>query len=348
MTCDAKCGCCGVCSDTLVMVFNVWLLQQFVFCIAHYDIFMQECLLPLPLLVCPSCKSQVQHLCQHCALCAACSKFNSFDRSNWKQHDRNKACTQPSVLNHVACHGTRSGVFNAVLPLPPPFVVEEESAARKQKKSGATTDGTDAAEDTHGDGIDFHHLDLLVDQQSNGAWSRGAESVIGTMNRTAAAFAFDKHDSGSVFEAESDAADGGEGVEGSTRKSVAGKIGAKWKGKVFRYKGEADGAGSNVLNQLLQHNCADSPEPSSEDSKGGNQQKLEDLLKGMSSRFVAAMQAAAAEHLDGLNVDHVIGPFKTDLDGVDEIMQEAASLNHRMKHDAEELKGLFQMVSACR
>jgi hypothetical protein len=327
------------------MAFDAWPLQQFMFCIPHNHIFIQEFLLPLPLLVCPSCKSQVQHRCQHCALCAACSRFNSFDRNYWKQHDRNKTCTQPLVLNHVACHGMRSGVFNAALPLPPPFVVEEENTVRKQSKIGATADGTDAAE---GDGIDFHHLDLLVDQHSNGAWSRGAENVIFTMNRTAAAFAFDKHDSGSVFEAESDVAEGVGEVEGSTRQSVAGKLGAKWKGKVFRYKGEADGAGSDVLNQLLQHNPLDCREPSSEDSKGSNQQKLEDLLKGMSSRFVEAMQAAASVHLDGLNVDHVIGPFKTDLDGVDEIMQEAANLNHRMRHDAEELKGLFQKVSECR
>jgi hypothetical protein len=244
----------------------------------------------------------------------------------------------------------RSGVFNAVLPLPHPVVVEEDNVTRKQKKicSADVVADADANASTHDDSLDFHHLDMVVGLQSQGAWSRGAESVIGTMNRTAAAFASEKHDYGPVFQVESDAAEGGAELEGRVVQSAAGKLGVKWKEKVFRYKGEADGAGSDVLDQLLQRNPLHSQQPAIEGSKGSNQQKVEDLLKGMSRRFVAAMQSVAEARLDDMNVDHVIGPFKNDLHRAAELVQEAADTNHRMQRDAEELDVLYQKVSESR
>ncbi len=144
------------------------------------------------------------------------------------------------------------------------------------------------------DAADSH---VVLGMQSNDVWSQGAESFIGTMNRTAAAFAAEKTKRLDVENQGALRCEGGEypaaaendedsKVDGAPR-GAAGKLGGKWKEKVLRYKWDRNGVGAEVLSQLLANNGHETPRDAFQESpsRWHNEQKVEDLLKKMSSQF---------------------------------------------------------------
>ncbi len=138
------------------------------------------------------------------------------------------------------------------------------------------------------------------------------------------------------------------------RQRVAGKIGAKWKGKVFRYNVEGDGAEAGVLKQLLEQDdqqnsehpatasaaCADSRVAAESFSAG-----IEHLLQGLSSQFHATMQAFASANVgDGMDVRHLVGPYVKDLKKIEENIMEATGMNDRLCCDAVTLDEMHMTV----
>jgi hypothetical protein len=248
-------------------------------------------------------------------------------------------------------YGQRSGVFNAcLLSLPHFSVADEEKPLRLQKRRPTFADAAFGSA-----GIDFERLDVVLGMQSHDVWSQGAESVIGTMNRTAAAFAVEKTKRLDVENQGALRCEGGEcpaaaendkdsKVVGAPR-GVAGKFGGKWKEQVLRYKGDRDGVDAEVLSQLLANNGHETPRDALHESVGHNQQKVEDLLEKMSIQFSAVMQAVVAEGLSDFNVANAIGPYSDDLKRLEEDMVMALDANGVMSGDARELNLLLEKVS---
>ncbi len=190
------------------------------------------------------------------------------------------------------------GLLNACIPQPQQVVVEEQGTiAGAIKKTARTVDAVATAIS-----IDLNHVGVLIEHHEHDVWSKGSESVIGTMNRTAAAFAVEKTNRIGVEEEDGvvdkeiagSAADNG----GHTAQPAAAKLGAKWKEKVFRYKGESNGVPSDVLNRLLLSNLSAASDAKADVSNSGHPQKLEDLLKDMTNRFGAAMSEIAMQGLE--------------------------------------------------
>jgi hypothetical protein len=133
------------------------------------------------------------------------------------------------------------------------------------------------------------------------------------------------------------------------RQRVAGKIGAKWKGKVFRYNVEGDGAEADVLKQLLEQDerqnsehpaCADSRVAAESFSAG-----IEHMLQGLSSQFHATMQAFVSANVgDGMDVGHLVGPYVKDLKKIEEKIMEAKGMNDRLCCDAVTLDEMHVTV----
>lgn len=147
----------------------------------------QDEILPLPLIKCRGCKSLVHHACVCCTLCVACSKLALFDKNNSNHNQCLSPAALPAVLNHGdrnACLPVRAGIFNAGFALAPLVAVPEIGYTAKSHNAIAAAAAPNF--------IDFDHLDMIVAGGGDTA-SRGIDSVVGTMSRTAAVFAAGSH-----------------------------------------------------------------------------------------------------------------------------------------------------------
>ena len=144
------------------------------------------------------------------------------------------------------------------------------------------------------------------------------------------------------------------------RQRVAGKLGARWKGKVFRYNVEGDGAEAGVLKQLLEqdeqqkseeHPGATAPDacvnPRTVAAKSFSA-GIEHMLQALSSQFHTTMQAFASANVgEGMDVGHLVGPYVKDLKKIEENIVEATGMKDRLCCDAVTLDEMHMMVCLC-
>lgn len=129
------------------------------------------------------------------------------------------------------------------------------------------------------------------------------------------------------------------------RERIEGKIGAKWMRKVFRYKGEEAGASDEVLNELLGHAAAQ--QRARDDAFGHSAASvkcIEHMLKDMSEQFVASMNTFGSKQLDGMSLQHLIGPFAKDLEAIEQQIGLADEEQDRMTGEALALDEMFAVA----
>jgi hypothetical protein len=308
----------------------------------------QDALIPLPVVKCRSCKSNVQHACRSCSLCVPCSKLVSFDNTNGQRQYLHSTIAWPSVYNHEqTARPLRTGIFDAGADAPVPVTVEEDSMAlRSMKKHNYSAPAASAA--TAVSDFDTAKVSDLLD---NHIYKRSAEKVIGTMNKTAAAFALDRQNEepreevGGVNVGD---VGGGHGAQNAQiSKRAEEKLGAKWKQKVFRYKGEDMGTSEDVLHELLGVNGALCHQQVDHSVAGSALSSLciEDMLQGMSGKFVASMRSFAAGQLGAMETGHLIGPFANELAVIEDRIGVADGEYDRIKEEAMMLEKMFVVVS---
>jgi hypothetical protein len=262
------------------------------------------------------------------------------------QHSRESSFL-PSLLKPM--RPLHTGMFDAGAQGPVPVTVSVDRVDRRlaTRQLAATSERAGAVAGSHSADVD--NIAAFLAQNSS-IWQHGAEKVFGAMSHTATAFALSKQTE--IAQEEDGGSTVGVGGEGNLsrdvqlRERIEGKIGAKWMRKVFRYKGEEAGASDEVLNELLGHAAAQ--QRARDDAFGHSAASvkcIEHMLKDMSEQFVASMNTFGSKQLDGMSLQHLIGPFAKDLEAIEQKIGLADEEQDRMTGEALALDEMFAVVS---